>query len=402
VTVVVALTSRLSEFALGAVREMLRERGLSVSDDAELIGRASPSAESGLAVIPPVLDLLVREMRKYVVVVVTLAYPRQWSGVLDSFLGPGFRLWACSDEPPDQNLAFAMTDFVLDLAHGVRAGLDPAVATLAGGPELRPNRYELALFLAEAQASRSAGLRGSVGCALIDGVGDVIALGTNEVPRAGGGQYWADSPDDARDVHNGMDPAWTSKMALVQSVLQYTEAERGAQFGDLESLAARFLDHLDNGQLPSHDRAAQTLESLGRVVHAELAALASAARHGAVVVGCEAVVTRPPCRQCLRQLIVTGVSTVRFLGHADAADYPFHADAITPDGTIPDGTTPDGTTPAKVHVAPFCGVTPRGYDKVFGTGRSGSGTLGSALAALVAGDEPVSPATLLGALADRL
>jgi len=391
VTVVVALTTRLSELALGALREVLRERGFSVSDDAELVDPASASVESGFAVIPPVLDRLVREMQKYDVVVVTLANPREWSRVLDTFLGPDFRLWACSDEPPEQNLALAATDFVVNLTLGVRSGLDPAVATLVGGPELRPNRYELALFLAEAQASRSAGLRGGVGCALLDGVGDVVALGANEVPRAGGGQYWADSPDDARDVHNGMDPAWTSKMALVQSVLQYTQAERGAEFGDLTSLAARFLDHLDNGDLPSHYRAAQTLESLGRVVHAELAALASATRHGAAVVGCEAVVTRPPCRQCLRQLIISGVSTVRFLGHADAAHYPFHADAITL----------DGTTPAKVHVAPFCGVTPRGYDKVFGTGRSGSVALGSALAAVMAGDAPVSLATLLGTLVDR-
>jgi deoxycytidylate deaminase len=390
VTVVLALTTRLSELALETLRQLLGERGLSVSDDAELIDRVCASVESGSAVIPPVLDGLLQEMQKYDVVVVTLASPRQWSHLLDNFLGSGFRLWACSDEPPEQNLAFATTDYVVDLTQGVTPGLEPAVATLVGGPELRPNRYELALFLAEAQASRSAGLRGSVGCALIDGVGDVIALGTNEVPRAGGGQYWADSADDARDVHNGTDPAWTSKMALIQSVLRYTEAERGTQLGDVTSLAANFLDHLDNGDLPSHDRAAQTLESLGRVVHAELAALASAARHGAAVVGCEAVVTRPPCRQCLRQLIVTGVSTVRFLGHADAAHYPFHADAITA----------DSATPAKVQVAPFCGVTPRGYDKVFGAGRS-SITLGSALASVLAGDTPLSLDTLLATLVDR-
>jgi deoxycytidylate deaminase len=387
-TVVVGLTARLSELALGTLREVLGERGLSVSGEAEFIDTVS--VESGSALIPLVLDRLVQEMQKYDVVVLTLANPRLWSVVLDRFLGPDFRLWACSDEPPEQNLAFDLTDFVLDLAHGLGPALDAAAATLIGAPELRPDRYELALYLAQAQASRSAGLRGGVGCALIDSVGDVVALGTNEVPRAGGGQYWADSPDDARDVHDGMDPAWTSKMALVESVLQYTEAEHGAQLGDLTSLAARFLDHLDNGDLPSHHQAAQTLESLGRVVHAELAALASAARHGASVVGCEAVVTRPPCRQCLRQLIVSGVSTVRFLGHAEAASYPFHADAITL----------DGTTPAKVQVAPFCGVTPRGYDKVFGTGRSGGFTLGAALAA-VAADVPIPAATLLGTLLDR-
>ena len=382
-SIVVGLTRQLSSRSLDAVRAMLRERGLSPSADADLIDSAEPESEG----LGPVLSTLVHQMRDHDAVVLTVSNPWQWSGVLDGLLGPDFRLLACVDEPPEQNLMYAMTDFVVGREHGVGSGLERAVTALIGGPELRPDRYEHALFLAEGQSRRSAGLRGGVGCALIDEVGDVIALGTNEVPRAGGGQYWADSPDDARDLRNGVDPAWESKMTLVRSVLEYTEVAQGGSFGDLTSLAARFLDHLDNGGQdgrPSHDSAAQTLESLGRVVHAELAALASASRHGSAVVRSEAVVTRPPCRQCLRQLVVTGVSKVHFLGHADAARYPFHADAISI----------DGTAPAKVHVAPFTGVTPRGYDKTYGSRRTGPLTLGSALAH--AGDATV--AVLLGAL----
>jgi deoxycytidylate deaminase len=384
-SIVVGLTRQLSSRSLDDVRAMLRERGLSTSADAELIDSAKPESEG----LGPVLTDLVREMRDHDAVVVTVANPWRWSGVLDGLLGPDFRLLVSVDEPPEQNLSYAMSDFVVGQEQGAGSGLEYAVTSLTGGPELRPNRYEHALFLAEGQSRRSAGMRGGVGCALIDDVGDFIALGTNEVPRAAGGQYWADSPDDARDLRNGVDPAWESKMVLVRSVLEYAEEAQSGSFGDLTSLAARFLDHLDNGGQdgrPSHDSAAQTLESLGRVVHAELAALASASRHGSAVVGSEAVVTRPPCRQCLRQLIVTGVSKVCFLGHADAARYPFHADAISI----------DGTTVGKVHVAPFTGVTPRGYDKTFGNRRIGSFTLGSAL--VNAAEE--TPAALLGALVD--
>lgn len=384
-SIVVGMTQELSSHSLDAVRGMLRERGLCTSADAQLIASAKPGSEG----LGPVLTKLIQEMRDHDAVVVTVADPWRWSGILDGLLGADFRLLASADEPPEQNLMYAMTDFVVGREQGAGPGLEYAVTTLAGGPELRPDRYEHALFLAEGQSRRSAGMRGGVGCVLIDAVGDVIALGTNEVPRAGGGQYWADSPDDARDLRNGVDPAWESKMALVRAVLEYTEQAQGGSFGDLTSLAARFIDQLDNGGQdgrPSHDSAAQTLESLGRVVHAELAALASAARHGSAAVGSEAVVTRPPCRQCLRQLIVTGVSKVRFLGHADAAHYPFHADAISI----------DGATLAKVHVAPFTGVTPRGYDKTFGNRRSGSFTLGSAL--VNATDE--ASAALLSALVD--
>ena len=84
---------------------------------------------------------------------------------------------------------------------------------------------------------------------------------------------------------------------------------------------------------------------------------------------------------------------VHFLGHADAARYPFHADAITLDGTASD----------KVRVTPFSGVTPRGYGKMFGKQTGHSFSLGSALAK-AAEDGPVSSsvplATLLRAIAD--
>lgn len=387
-SLVVALTPELARRWLDVVRAMLKERGLTVSGDAGLIDSA------GAGPAEPVLTALVREMRDHDAVVVTLSDPWRWSGVLDDFLGAGFRMLACADEPAEHSLVFALTDFVVPPGDDAPSGVEHAVATLAGGPDLRPDRYEHAMFLAEGQASRSAGMRGGVGCALVDEVGDVIALGTNEVPRAGGGQYWADSPDDARDLLNGADPARESKTALVRAVLEFAEAHRGGPLGDLGSLAARFVDDLDNdgrGGRPSHDSVVQSLESLGRVVHAELAALASASRHGAGVVGSQAVVTRPPCRQCLRQLIVTGVSQVRFLGHADAARYPFHADAITLDGTAAD----------KVWVTPFSGVTPRGYGKTFGKRAARPLSLGAALARIADGGAlpaSVPTAALLRAL----
>ncbi|MEV0265872.1 hypothetical protein AB0I49_31690 [Streptomyces sp. NPDC050617] len=372
---VVALTPELADSSLDAVHGMLKERGLTVSTDTGLfaVTDAVPAEE--------VLTTLVHRMRDHDALVVPLPDPWRWSAVLDKLLGPDFRLLARADGPSGQGLMFGLADYVVAPEGDGRPGLDGAAATLAGGPDLRPNRYEHAMFLAEAQAGRSAGMRGSVGCALLDEVGDVIALGTNEVPRAGGGQYWADSPDDARDLLGGVDPAHEAKVALVRAVLQFAEEDRGGSLGDLRALAARFVADLDSG--PGHDGVARALESLGRVVHAELAALASAARHGADVVGAEAVVTRPPCRQCLRQLIVTGVSKVRFLGPADSARYPFHADALTLDGAAPD----------KVRVAPFSGVTPRGYGKVFGRRPGQSAPLAAALAKAVddAGDPSAVP-----------
>jgi deoxycytidylate deaminase len=271
--------------------------------------------------------------------------------------------------------------------------LDRLVDVLTARPHLRPNRYEQALYLAKAASLRSAGLRGGIGCVLLDQHGDVLAAGANEVPRGGGGQYWCDSPDDSRDFHHGQDPAYVSKQATVLALLGHL-TDRGLYRGDDESVAADCVDFLDgNGTragLPSTTPAVQGFESLGRVVHAELAALAAATRHGTSVVGCEAVVTAPPCRQCLRQLIVSGVRAVRYLGTAAAGAYAFHADAITADPTEDD----------RMLVVPFVGVTPRGYVSAFSastrdTGGSAPVSWRAALE-LVRGAAPLEEAVRVG------
>jgi deoxycytidylate deaminase len=254
---------------------------------------------------------------------------------------------------------FDQATFTLGAGPAHAPDLDRLVDVLTPRPHLRPNRYEQGLYLAKAGSLRSAGLRGGIGCVLLDPLGDIVAVGTNEVPRGGGGQYWCDSPDDSRDFHHGQDPAHVAKQATVLALLSHLDS-LGLYRGDDESVAADCVDFLDGNAtragLPSTTPAVQGFESLGRVVHAELAALAAAARHGTSVVGCEAVVTAPPCRQCLRQLIVSGVRGVRYLGTAAAGAYAFHEDAITADPRADD----------RVLVTPFVGVTPRGYVSAFG------------------------------------
>jgi deoxycytidylate deaminase len=251
---------------------------------------------------------------------------------------------------------FDQATFTLGAAHA--RNLDRLVDVLTPRPYLRPDRYEQGLYLAKAASLRSAGLRGAIGCVILDQCGDVVAVGTNEVPRGGGGQYWCDSPDDSRDFHRGQDPAYVSKQATVLALLGHLSS-LGLYRGEDESVAADCVDFLDGNAtrpgLPSTTPAVQGFESLGRVVHAELAALAAAARHGTSVVGCEAVVTAPPCRQCLRQLIVSGIRGVRYLGTAAAGAYAFHEDAITNDPSEND----------RMLVTPFVGVTPRGYVSAF-------------------------------------
>jgi len=69
-------------------------------------------------------------------------------------------------------------------------------------PFVTPSRDERAMFLAFASSMNSGDLSCQVGAALASGEGDLIAVGYNEVPKAGGGRYEG-RPTSARDMDRG-------------------------------------------------------------------------------------------------------------------------------------------------------------------------------------------------------
>ena len=75
------------------------------------------------------------------------------------------------------------------------------------------------MFLAFATATRSGELGRQVGAVLVDQRGDVLALGSNDVPRRGGGCYWPTS-DDQRDIVRGFDANTRNKADLMRRVVE--------------------------------------------------------------------------------------------------------------------------------------------------------------------------------------
>ena len=210
-------------------------------------------------------------------------------------------------------------------------------------------------------ALRSAALRGGVGAALVDAHGDVVALGTAEVPAYGGGQYW-EGPGNARDFVRGGDPATTARAATVERLLELL-AERGVTMpAGTPAVARELLAEFDRRQGShgvGHGAAeAQTFESLGRVVHAEMAALLNAARNGIrTTSGTLYVTASPKVRHCLRHLVCAGVERVVYFGRRLAAAPAFHADSV--------GV--DAGTAHRLQLVPFTGVGPGGYQRLFTT-----------------------------------
>ena len=63
------------------------------------------------------------------------------------------------------------------------------------------------MFQAAAAMRRSAELGRQVGAAICTKAGDVVTVGTNEVPKAGGGLYWEGDEPDARESLSAAIPA---------------------------------------------------------------------------------------------------------------------------------------------------------------------------------------------------
>jgi cytidine deaminase len=80
------------------------------------------------------------------------------------------------------------------------------VEALFGDNEASPTHDEYGMYLAKSASLRSSALTRQVGAAIFRASGEVVSLGCNEVPKAGGGTYWSGDPADQRDFVTGRDP----------------------------------------------------------------------------------------------------------------------------------------------------------------------------------------------------
>lgn len=236
----------------------------------------------------------------------------------------------------------------------------PAMARLCAwmaGAFVTPSPAEYAMASAAVAARRSGALRGGLGAALTDTKGEVVVLGTAEVPKAGGGHYWDQDPNDARDHIRGADPAETVRLDTVERLLTLLAGRGGTYAGTAADAARQILADFDASEgvvgVGLGDRG-RTFESLGRVVHAEMAVLATAARLGIPVASTTAYATGAPCRQCLRQLVCSGVASLIFLGRN-----------ATPPAFLADAVSAERSATAWFRLLPFDGFTPGAYPRAF-------------------------------------
>jgi deoxycytidylate deaminase len=230
-------------------------------------------------------------------------------------------------------------------------------------PFKTPTRDEFLMFLARAAAYRSSSMGRQVGASIGTSDGSVIATGTNEVPKANGGQYWEGDDNDGRDHIRGADSAETMKLDLLNDLVGRLEAEGWTPPQGEEDFEKRVERLLYGESPPLKGSHLDALIEYQRPVHAEMSAITDAARRGVPVQGATLYTTTFPCHGCARHAVAAGISRVVFIEpYAKSLATVLHADSIALDF--------NSTDKNKVHFEPFVGVAPRRYLSMFQMGET--------------------------------
>lgn len=260
------------------------------------------------------------------------------------------------EDPNGQRIAkiFHDADFIVnvDSPISIRAQIDRFCELIFSANNVSPTRQEYGLFLAKAAALRTLDLSRQVGAAIFSASGELLALGSNEVPKALGGTYWGDDLIDDRDFIHGEDSNEIRKRQIFGELLKIIEPN--ANIDELikkpEIRDSQFMDALE----------------YGRVVHAEMCAICDAGRIGHQLKGAILYCTTFPCHMCAKHIVAAGIEKVVFLEpYPKSLAYDLHSDSIQIEG----GDRGRYNSFPSVKFEHFCGVTPRRYREIFERGR---------------------------------
>ncbi len=233
------------------------------------------------------------------------------------------------------------------------------IRIMTGSEVVRPIIAETAMYEAHGAAMRSACLSRQVGAAVLDASGIVIATGTNEVPRAGGGVY-GESFDHGAEDHR----CAYRKIGKFCSNTREQNAIIDGLIYDIPEL--RDLDAIRKNTLRQEllDGRIGDLLEFSRAVHAEMAAIIAAARKGVSTIDAKLFVTTFPCHYCARGLVAAGIDEVQYIEpYPKSQALALHADAITIDAKDWEKANKNGK--CKVLFRAFTGVAPRLYRRAF-------------------------------------
>lgn len=158
-------------------------------------------------------------------------------------------------------------------------------------------------------ALRSADLSRQVGAAICTEDGQLLAVGTNDVPKAGGGTYWPGEYDyrDFRFADTDEPNAEMKRVILADLLGRLSNEKLLADHVVLDDARVE-----DIGQRLKESRLMGITE-YGRAVHAEMGAITDAARRGVSVAGAMLFCTTFPCHNCAKHIVAAGIREVIYI-----------------------------------------------------------------------------------------
>lgn len=229
-----------------------------------------------------------------------------------------------------------------------------------------PTHAEHSMYLAEGTAAMSSSLTRKVGASVVTDRGEVVSVGCNEAPRAGGGQYTSESTG-GRDADRGADYSDESIGFLAASTVKtlasagwLNEEKTAKARSDLNSLADEAIKILRADKAPL-----MSIVEFQRAVHAEIGAILDAGRRGISVKDCTLYTTTYPCHLCTKEIVAAGIKEVVYIEpYPKSRSQAMYGDAIAAEH---DCSTVESNGDIVVPIRPFIGVTPRAYRRLFET-----------------------------------
>ena len=262
----------------------------------------------------------------------------------------------------DVSDAFPLADFFVNSkSHKhVRNEIHRFIDIVFNHPFHTPTRDEMGMYFAHSAALRSADLSRQVGAVIVNSSTDILSAGCNDVPAPLGGQYWPDDDTDMRDFQLGYDSTMHFRNKIVKQVidkfrtLKYFNKELNKKSTD--EITSWILS--EEGKKVFRGADIFNLLEFGRPIHAEMAAITSAARLGAKLHGAILFSTTFPCHMCARHIISSGIKKVIYIDpYPKSKVKELYEDSICIDE--------DEENSKKVNFVSFEGIAPNRFRELF-------------------------------------
>lgn len=191
-----------------------------------------------------------------------------------------------------------------------------------------------------------------------------MAIGCNEVPKFGGGNYWADDEHRARDFER---QAESNKIETQRIIYNFIENLRKGRVISQK----RSVDEImkDEGTISAIEASlVSDITEYGRMTHAEMSAILDAARRGISTKDTTMHATTFPCHNCAKHIVAAGIKRLVYV-----EPYPKSRAEHSHEDSISIGTR----AMDRVNFEHFEGISPRRYRDIFEKGkrRNNDGTI---------------------------